>query len=167
MARPLRTDDLLAGAGSVHKVAIPGGAAFRRRRQRQGAIAGEVALRPLTLRDVQRVTQAAKEDRVLTSALMVQQALVEPEAERRAGRRPCRPGSPASCWTRSMPPVGSRISARRDSTTAVKAPLARACFALSKEFGWTPTECAELTIGQVLLYLEMIARGEHPEEGRA
>jgi len=38
---------------------------------------------------------------------------------------------------------------------------------LSKEFGWTPTECAELTIGQVLLYLEMIARGEHPEEGRA
>jgi hypothetical protein len=43
---------------------------------------------------------------------------------------------------------------------AVRAPLARACFVLSREFGWTPNECAELTVGQVLLYLEMLARDE-------
>ena len=37
---------------------------------------GEVVLRPLTVRDVQRVTQAAQGAAVLTSVLMVQQALV-------------------------------------------------------------------------------------------
>jgi hypothetical protein len=50
---------------------------------------------------------------------------------------------------------------------AVRAPLARACFILSREFGWTPSQCAELTVGQVLLYLEMLARGETPSDGHA
>ena len=43
---------------------------------------------------------------------------------------------------------------------AVQAPMARACFELSRHFGWTPEECAALTVGQVLLYLEMLGRGE-------
>ena len=38
----------------------------------------------------------------------------------------------------------------------VQAPLARACFVLARQFGWTPDECAELTVGQVLTYLEML-----------
>ena len=42
---------------------------------------------------------------------------------------------------------------------AVRAPLARACFLLSREFGWTPEQCSQLTMGQVLLYLEMLAGG--------
>jgi hypothetical protein len=46
---------------------------------------------------------------------------------------------------------------------AVRAPLARACFILAREFGWTPAECSELTVGQVLLYLEMIAREDRTE----
>jgi hypothetical protein len=47
-----------------------------------------------------------------------------------------------------------------DLERAVKAPLARACFALAREFGWTPAQCSELTVGQILVYLEMLARGE-------
>jgi len=47
-----------------------------------------------------------------------------------------------------------------DLDKAVKAPLARACFVLSRDFGWTPAECSELTVGQVLLYLEMLARDQ-------
>ena len=46
---------------------------------------------------------------------------------------------------------------------AVREPIVRACFVLSREFGWTPEQCSELTLGQVLLYLEMLARGETPE----
>ena len=52
-----------------------------------------------------------------------------------------------------------------DLERAVRAPLARACFILAREFGWTPAECSELTVGQVLLYLEMLAREERPAEG--
>ena len=37
----------------------------------------------------------------------------------------------------------------------VQSPLARACFVLAKEFGWTPEEVSGMTIGQILLYLEM------------
>jgi len=48
--------------------------------------------------------------------------------------------------------------------TAVRAPIARACFVLAREFGWTPQQCSDLTLGQVLLYLEMLARGEAPQE---
>jgi len=57
----------------------------------------------------------------------------------------------------------SGLSLHRDELAeAVHAPLARACFVLAQEFGWTPDRCAELTVGQILLYLEMLGRGERP-----
>ena len=37
--------------------------------------------------------------------------------------------------------------------------MARACFVLAKEFGWTPEEVSGLTLGQILLYLEMANGG--------
>jgi hypothetical protein len=37
----------------------------------------------------------------------------------------------------------------------VQAPLAKACFVLAREFGWTPEQVSAMTIGQILLYLEM------------
>ena len=40
----------------------------------------------------------------------------------------------------------------------VRAPLARACFVLAREFGWTPDECASLTMGQIMLYVAMLGR---------
>src|SRR5216683_2081715 len=51
-----------------------------------------------------------------------------------------------------------------DLERAIKAPLARACFILAREFGWTPAQCSELTVGQVLLYLEMLGREEREGE---
>ena len=50
---------------------------------------------------------------------------------------------------------------------AVKAPLTKAVFVLAKEFGWTPSECSELTVGQVLLYLEMLTGEKSSEESVA
>jgi hypothetical protein len=48
---------------------------------------------------------------------------------------------------------------------AVQAPLARACFVLAQEFGWSPQEVGELTMGQILLYLEMIRQNTAEAEG--
>jgi hypothetical protein len=53
-----------------------------------------------------------------------------------------------------------------DLDSALKAPLTKACFVLAREFGWTPAECAALTLGQILLYLEMLAR-QQPADGGA
>ena len=53
----------------------------------------------------------------------------------------------------------SGINTPRDALEElVQAPLARACFVLAKEFGWTPEEVSGMTIGQILLYLEMARR---------
>ncbi len=57
----------------------------------------------------------------------------------------------------------SGISTPRDSLVElVQAPLARACFALAKEFGWTAEEVSGMTIGQILLYLEMAGKDGNP-----
>src|SRR5262245_13816400 len=43
-----------------------------------GESAGQIRLRPLTVKDVQLIAKAAKDDEVLTSVLMIQRAVVEP-----------------------------------------------------------------------------------------
>src|SRR4051794_17991131 len=75
-ARPLSADELLAGAGVTYTIEVPGNVLAANREPESG---GQVTLRPLTVRDVQRVAQAAKEQRLLTSVLMVQQSLVSPK----------------------------------------------------------------------------------------
>lgn len=127
------------------------------------APAGEVVLRPLTVRDVQRIHKAAKEQRVLTSVLMVQQGLVSPKLTvEQVGSLPA---GLVQYLLQQVNRVSGLSLDEGDLEQAVKAPLARACFVLAREFGWTPSECAELTVGQVLLYLEMLARGDAVEEG--
>ena len=153
----LSADDLLQGASVTHRIDVPasllGGG--------NGRATGEVVLRPLTVRDVRRVNQASKEQHVLASVLMVQQSLVEPALSvEQVG------ALPAGLVKHLLDQV-NRVSGLElgedDLERMVRAPMARACFVLAREFGWTPAECAELTVGQVLLYLEMLARGERPE----
>jgi hypothetical protein len=100
---------------------------------------------------------------VLSSLLMVQQSLVEPKLSIDQVS-----GLSAGLLQFLLEKV-NRLSgltvADEDLDRAVKAPLARACFVLSREFGWTPADCSALTVGQILLYLEMLARDERPGEG--
>src|ERR687885_680023 len=48
--------------------------------------------------------------------------------------------------------------AAREDGALTSVLMARACFELAREFGWTPDECAALTVGQVLVYLELLGR---------
>jgi hypothetical protein len=162
MARQLSAEDLLAGAAATYPVAVPAAALRPDGAADDPATVGEVVLRPLTVRDIQRVTQAAKEQRVLASILMVHQALVSPKLSiEQIGALPA--GLVQFLLGRVNALSGLALG-DDDIEQAVKAPLTRACFVLAREFGWTPAECSELTVGQVLLYLEMLARGEQPEE---
>jgi hypothetical protein len=55
----------------------------------------------------------------------------------------------------------SGVNTPRDALQEyVQAPLAKACFVLAREFGWTPEQVSGMTIGQILLYLEMANKGE-------
>jgi hypothetical protein len=117
-----------------------------------------VVLRPLVLADVERIHKAAREGNALTSVLMVQQALVEPKAtvDEVSGMH----AGLVEFLLREVNRVSGLALSGDELDEVVRSPLARSCFVLAREFGWTPEECAGLTLGQVLVYLEMLGRGE-------
>jgi hypothetical protein len=155
MARSLSVEELLAGSEATYTIGVP---PTVWKPEANGSEAGEVTLRPLTVRDIQRITKAAKEQQVLTSVLMVQQALVKPKLSvEQVGSLPV--GLVQFLLARTNAVSGLSVDGD-DLENAVRAPIARACFILSREFGWTPAQCSDLTVGQILLYLEMLARGE-------
>ncbi|HET9179996.1 MAG TPA: hypothetical protein VFQ24_16700 [Terriglobia bacterium] len=144
----LTAEELLAGGAVTHEVEIP------------VALLGEgspgssrVALRPLTVRDLQKIASASRDDETLSAALMIQQALVDPAlkfeqvSQLAAGL--------ARFLVDQINAISGVNSPREELQEAVQAPLARACFVLAREFGWTPEQVSAMTIGQILLYLEM------------
>ncbi|MCY7277764.1 MAG: hypothetical protein LH702_29510 [Phormidesmis sp. CAN_BIN44] len=152
----LTTEELLAGGSLVYDVEVPADLL-----NLNGSSSQVVKLRPLTVRDLQLIGKAARDDESLSAALMIQQALVEPALKMEQISK--LPGGLARFLVQKINAI-SGISTPQDALEElVQAPLARACFTLSKEFGWTPEEVSGMTIGQILLYLEMARRnGDSP-----
>jgi hypothetical protein len=148
----LTSEQLLSGGAVTHEVRVPpdllGAGTF------EGA---KVTLRPLTVRDLQRITAASRDDEGLSASLMIQQALIEPQlkleqvAQLSAGL--------ASFLVDQINSLSGISTPRNALQEVVQAPLAKACFVLAKEFGWTPEQVSAMTIGQILLYLEMSRNG--------
>jgi hypothetical protein len=150
---PITAERLLAGSEATHEVDLPtallGGGG--------DPADGRVVLRPLTVRDLQRIGRAARDDEELSAALMIQQALVEPPLKLDDVSR--LPAGVARFLVERIDEL-SGIGTPRDALEElVQAPLARACFVLAKEFGWTPQEVSGMTVGQILLYLQMLHDG--------
>jgi len=156
----LSVDDLLLGGRATHRVAVPAEVLD----PAAGAGApGEVVLRPLVLADVMRIHKAAREDGSLTSVLMVQQALVEPTVTVEQVNR--MHGGLVEFLLAEVNRISGFAIGADELADTVREPMARACFELSRRFGWTPEECAALTVGQVILYLEMAGRGDAMPNG--
>ncbi|PSB20961.1 hypothetical protein C7B65_06035 [Phormidesmis priestleyi ULC007] len=152
----LTTEELLAGGSLLHEVEIPADLLNLNSSSNQ-----VVKLRPLTVRDLQLIGKAARDDESLSAALMIQQALVEPALKMEQISKLS--GGLARFLVQKINAI-SGINTPQDALEElVQAPLARACFTLAKEFGWTPEEVSGMTIGQILLYLEMARRhGDTP-----
>jgi len=156
----LTADELLLGGAGTHEVEIPPDVLRPADGDGDGAAPARVVIRPLVLADVQQINKAARDAEALTSVLMVQQALVEPRMTvEQVGRMHA---GLVEFLLGEVNRVSGLSISRDELAEAVQAPLARACFVLAREFGWTPEECAGLTLGQVLLYVEMLGRGERP-----
>lgn len=150
----LTADELLAGGALTFEVDVPGdllGADG-------GARSGRVRLRPLTVRDLQLVARAAKDNDALASAFMVQTSVVEPRLTLQQVN-----ALPVGLLQFLLAEV-NRISGMSASPEDVKAsaeePVVRAAFILSREFGWTPEQVSALTLGQILVHLELLRAGE-------
>jgi hypothetical protein len=151
----LTADDLLAGSALAHTVEIPAGLLAH-----EGEEAPQVRLRPLTVRDVQLASKAARDDDQLLSLLLLKAGLAEPalSLEQLQGMH----AGLARFLVQEVNRV-SGLSVDDDTlSTAVQSPLARASFVLAREFGWSPEQVGELTVGQLLLYLEMLEGGRVP-----
>jgi hypothetical protein len=149
----LTVEELLAGSAITHPVRIPPELLVDQARLNDPA---EITIRPLTVRDVQRIAKAAGEDVHLSGALMIQQSLVEPDLS--AEQAATLPAGLARFLLQRINEVSGMDPPADALAELVQAPLARACFVLAKEFGWTPEEVSGMTIGQILLYLEMSGR---------
>ena len=150
----LSVEELLAGGGLTFEVEVPAEVLAPANGDEPPALDRTVRLRPLTVADLQLVSRAAKEDDSLLGTLMVQRALVEPEV---------------SIAEAAAMHVGlvefllgevnriSGIEATHDDLAALAdAPLAKATFVLADRFGWTPQEVSDMTLGQILLHLQML-----------
>jgi hypothetical protein len=153
MARTLKAEELLAGAQTEHSVEVPAHLVGNGTKNGDEK-AGRVVLRPLTVRDIHLVSQAAREQAGLTSIFMVQMSLVNPAMS--VDQVSALPAGLVEFLLREVNRVSGLSMDATETERAVRAPLARACFVLSREFGWTPEQCSQLTLGQILLYLEML-----------
>jgi hypothetical protein len=144
----LTADELLAGSHVTTELEIPeqflgekGTNADRR-----------VRLKPLSVHDLRLINRAARENDDLTAALMVQRSLIEPELTVQQIN-----GLPAGLLQFLLQQVnhisGIHVS-EEELSNAMRDPLAQASIQLAQEFGWTPEQIGELTLGQMLMHLQ-------------
>jgi hypothetical protein len=154
MGPTLTAEELLAGGALTHEVEIPVGLVGE---GDAASLAGRVVLRPLTVRHLQRIGKAARADDELSAALIIQQGLAEPELtlEQIAGL----PAGLARFLVERINEISGVDTPQDELSELVQTPLARACFVLAREFGWTAEEVSGMTIGQILLYLELARNG--------
>lgn len=154
----LTPEELLGGRDLVFDVDVPGEVLTPTSEPDDEPLpGGRVRLRPLTVSDVQLIAKAAKDDEVLTSVLMIQRSLVEPEL-----KQPQIAGMHSGLVAFLVERI-NRISGLTSTDDELRAlaesPLVQAFFILAREFHWTPQQLRELTVGEVLAYLEMAQQG--------
>ncbi|MDX1695409.1 MAG: hypothetical protein R3208_16725 [Ketobacteraceae bacterium] len=161
----LTADELLAGGEITFDIEVPvrvldpagTGAVDTRSDQVKS-----VRLRPLTVADLQRISRAAKDSDNLTATLMVQASLVEPAmsvmqvATMHVGL--------VEFLLEKVNQISGIQSGIEDVNQAAQDPLAKAAFILAREYGWTPGEINNLTLGQVILHLQMLKNQQEQTE---
>lgn len=168
----LSAEDLLAGGALQFDVALPPnivrpGAPLPTTDETvdelpSGADTNRVRLRPLTVNDLQLIARAAQESDDLAATLMVHRAIVAPEMN--IGQVASMHAGLLQFLLTKVQEISGITIAREDIESAVADPLTNAAFVLAREFGWTPQQVNELTLGQILLNLKMLQSQDAADE---
>lgn len=151
----LSADELLAGGGLTYEVEIPASVLQPAGEETtENAAFGTVKLKPLTVSDLQRISRAAKDNDNLTATLMVQSALVEPELT--VMQTGALHVGLVEFLLHKVNQISGIHANAEELNQAATDPLAKAAFILAKEYGWTPEDVNNLTLGQVVLHLQML-----------
>jgi hypothetical protein len=153
-------EELLAGKELTYDVEVPPSVLGSGEERRPGAGTRQVRLRPLTIKDVQLIARAAQDDEVLTSVLMIHRSLVEPKLKQ--NEIADMPSGLVRFLVEQINRI-SGLSAGEDEMKDIAAsPIVQAFFVLAKEFNWTPQQVKQMTVGQVLGYLELLNQNRRP-----
>ncbi len=150
----LSPEELLAGSSLTFEVEVPASVLRPADAASAEAQPRTVRLRPLTVRDLQLISRAARESDSLVAALMVQRALVEPQMT--VAQVSAMHVGLLQFLLQQVNHISGITASAEQLSSAMEAPLAKAAFVLAREFGWTPQQVSELTLGQVLLNLQML-----------
>lgn len=148
----LSPEELLAGTDTRFEIQVP--AAIWQPGSDDPSTERSVLLKPLSVQDLQLLTRAAKEQDRLLLTLMVQRALLEPELS--VAQVASLPVGVVQFIGHHVNRISGIAATSEEVAAAAETPVARAAFALSRAYGWTPQQVAELTLGQVLLHLQML-----------
>lgn len=159
----LSPEELLAGGSLTFEVEVPADVLYPTESVGNETLT-TVRLSPLTVHDLQLVSRAAKESDSLTATLMVQRALVEPEMS--VAQISAMHVGLLQFLLQKVNEISGIATTSEQLSGAVEAPLAKAAFVLAQEFGWTPRQVNELTLGQVLLHLQMLKERPRGSDGK-
>jgi hypothetical protein len=151
----LSAEDLLAGSGLTFEVEIPAEVLSPAGAVTDDGGGRHVRLRPLTVHDLQLVSRAAKESDGLVATFMVHRALVEPAMT--VAQVSAMHAGLAAFLLEQVNRISGISATNQQILAASESPLAKAAFVLAREFGWTPAQVSDLTLGQVLVHLQMLA----------
>ena len=153
--RLLSSQDLLAGSALVHEVEVPD-EVLRPGAPASGQARRCVRLRPLRIGTLALISRATREDPSLVPLLMIKDALVEPALQLDQIRQ-MHVGLVHFLVARINLISGLETS-DADTAGAAASPIGQTHLLLARHFGWTPQQVAELTPGQVAVYLAGIER---------
>jgi hypothetical protein len=156
----LTAEELLAGSSITFEIEIPADILYPGQASGAANGSGKVKLRPLKVHDLQLISRAAKESDALVATLMVQRALVEPEMS--VAEVAAMHVGLIQFLLRQVNRISGIEATSEQLSGAVEAPLAKAAFVLAQEYGWTPQQVNELTLGQLLLHLQMLKERPGP-----
>lgn len=153
-------EELLAGKELTYDVEVPASVLAAGEAAESSHAGKKVRLRPLTIKDVQLIAKAAQDDEVLTSVLMIHRSVVEPKLKQ--NEIADMPGGLVRFLVERINQI-SGLSAGEDEMKELAAsPIVQAFFVLAKEFNWTPQQVKQMTVGQVLGYLELLNQNRRP-----
>jgi hypothetical protein len=147
-------EELLAGKALTYDVEVPPSVLAAGEEGPRNSEAKKIRLRPLTIKDVQLIAKAAQDDEVLTSELMIHRAVVEPKLKQNEIAE--MPGGLVRFLVERINRISGLSAGADELKEMAGSPIVQAFFVLAKEFNWTPQQVKQMTVGQIIGYLELL-----------
>jgi hypothetical protein len=147
-------EELLAGKELTYDVEVPPSVLVPGGDHARNGEAKKIRLRPLSIKDVQLIAKAAQDDEILTSVLMIHRATVEPKLKQNEIAE--MPGGLVRFLVDRINRISGLSTGEEELKEIASSPIVQAFFVLAKEFNWTPQQVKQMTVGQIIGYLELL-----------